>query len=208
MKCNLLMSIILPVFACSQPFHNVPVISATIGKTGDIPLPAGYVRINGTDSLFARWLRTIPVKKDKRVFLYNGRLKQNQQAQYAVLDISVGTKDLQQCADAVMRLRAEYLYSRGRLRDISFSDNSGKQFACPIPANRRQFDNYLEKVFSYCGTLSLEKQLAPVKDFTTIQPGDVLAAVGDAAGMGKPGLYFEIRKGRSALDPADWLSKR
>jgi murein hydrolase activator len=26
--------------------------------------------------------------------------------------------------------------------------------------------------------------------------------------MGKPGLYFEIRKGRSALDPADWLAKR
>lgn len=41
-----------------------------------------------------------------------------------------------------------------------------------------------------------------------VQPGDVLSAVGDAAGMGKPGLYFEIRKGRSALDPADWLSKR
>ncbi|WP_116811235.1 murein hydrolase activator EnvC family protein [Steroidobacter cummioxidans] len=41
-----------------------------------------------------------------------------------------------------------------------------------------------------------------------VQPGDVLAAVGDAAGMGKPGLYFEIRKGRSALDPADWLVKR
>lgn len=41
-----------------------------------------------------------------------------------------------------------------------------------------------------------------------VQPGDVLGAVGDAAGMGKPGLYFEIRKGRSALDPADWLVKR
>ncbi|HEY5755062.1 MAG TPA: peptidoglycan DD-metalloendopeptidase family protein [Steroidobacter sp.] len=41
-----------------------------------------------------------------------------------------------------------------------------------------------------------------------VQPGDVLAAVGDAAGMGKTGLYFEIRKGRTALDPADWLVKR
>jgi septal ring factor EnvC (AmiA/AmiB activator) len=41
-----------------------------------------------------------------------------------------------------------------------------------------------------------------------VQPGDALAAVGDAAGMGKPGLYFEIRKGRTALDPADWLVKR
>lgn len=41
-----------------------------------------------------------------------------------------------------------------------------------------------------------------------VAPGDVLAVVGDAAGMGKPGLYFEIRKGREALDPRPWLTKR
>jgi septal ring factor EnvC (AmiA/AmiB activator) len=41
-----------------------------------------------------------------------------------------------------------------------------------------------------------------------VVPGDVLAAVGDAAGVGKPGLYFEIRKGRQAIDPAGWLVKR
>lgn len=41
-----------------------------------------------------------------------------------------------------------------------------------------------------------------------VAPGDALAAVGDAAGLGKPGLYFEIRKGRAALDPGGWLAKR
>lgn len=41
-----------------------------------------------------------------------------------------------------------------------------------------------------------------------VQPGDVLSAVGDAGSLGKSGLYFEIRKGRSALNPADWLVKR
>lgn len=41
-----------------------------------------------------------------------------------------------------------------------------------------------------------------------VTPGDVLAAVGDAAGTGRPGLYFEIRKGREALDPEPWLTKR
>jgi len=40
-----------------------------------------------------------------------------------------------------------------------------------------------------------------------VAAGDVLAAVGDAAGFGKPGLYLEIRKGRQALDPAAWLAK-
>lgn len=41
-----------------------------------------------------------------------------------------------------------------------------------------------------------------------VAPGDILSALGDAAGVGKPGLYFEVRKGRQALDPASWLSRR
>ncbi len=41
-----------------------------------------------------------------------------------------------------------------------------------------------------------------------VAPGDVLSAVGDAAGVGKPGLYLEIRNGRKALDPATWLMRR
>ncbi len=40
-----------------------------------------------------------------------------------------------------------------------------------------------------------------------VAAGDPLAAVGDAAGFGKTGLYLEIRKGRQALDPAPWLGK-
>lgn len=38
-----------------------------------------------------------------------------------------------------------------------------------------------------------------------VAPGDLLAAVGDAAGLGRPGLYLEIRKGKQTLDPAGWL---
>ena len=40
-----------------------------------------------------------------------------------------------------------------------------------------------------------------------VAPGDVLAVVGEAAGLGRPGLYLEIRKGKQPLDPQDWLSK-
>ena len=40
-----------------------------------------------------------------------------------------------------------------------------------------------------------------------VSSGEVLAAVGDAAGVGKPALYLEIRKGRQAVDPAQWLAK-
>lgn len=40
-----------------------------------------------------------------------------------------------------------------------------------------------------------------------VAPGDPLAAVGEIAGVGKPGLYLEIRQGRQALDPREWLGK-
>lgn len=40
-----------------------------------------------------------------------------------------------------------------------------------------------------------------------VRPGDVLAAVGEVAGVGKPGMYLEIRQGRQVLDPAEWLGK-
>ncbi len=72
-----------------------------------IPVPPGYHRTESNPSYFASWLRKLPLKKDRTVHLYDGSLKRNQDAQFAVLDISVGHRDLQQCADAVMRLRAE-----------------------------------------------------------------------------------------------------
>jgi septal ring factor EnvC (AmiA/AmiB activator) len=40
-----------------------------------------------------------------------------------------------------------------------------------------------------------------------VASGEVLAAVGDAAGVGKPALYLEIRRGRQAIDPLPWLAK-
>jgi hypothetical protein len=64
-----------------------------------------------------------------------------------------GNKDLQQCADAVMRLRAMWLHEEGR--EIHFEDNwKILRFTSPplsnsIPTCKR---------FQYCGT-SLEKQL-------------------------------------------------
>ena len=48
-----------------------------------------------------------PSETDPGIYLFNGRLRDNQSTHFAVLDIPVGDKDLQQCADAMMRLRAE-----------------------------------------------------------------------------------------------------
>ena len=182
MQPNLLMAIILPVFvACIQPAPSPMPDKLAIAKTDEnpypsinqIPVPDGFKRVPVASSSFGEWLRAQPLKKEKAVFLFNGSLKHNQQAQFAVLDISIGKKDLQQCADAVMRLRAEYLYKQHRYSEIVFKDNSGKKYVCPPNANREQFNKYLELVFSWCGTISLEKQLSSVNVINDVQPGDV-----------------------------------
>jgi len=81
------------------------------------PIPAGS---------FEDWLRHLPTKKGSPpVHLFDGTLKANQNAHIAVIDIDTGDKDLQQCADAVIRLRAEYLYSLSRYNDIHFDFTSG-----------------------------------------------------------------------------------
>lgn len=158
----------------------------------DLPLPAGYSRIPQQEGSFGAWLRKVALKKENTVYLYNGNKKANQSAQFAVLDISVGKKDLQQCADAVMRLYAEYCYANRELSKIKFKATDGtvmdyagwakgdrfvlrngklkRSRIATAAENRTVFGQYLELVFSYAGTLSLSRELQAVNN---ILPGDV-----------------------------------
>lgn len=138
-----------------------------------IPLPGDYTRLETGDTSFATWLRKRNLKKNKTVYLYNGAEKQNQRAQFAVLDISVGNKDLQQCADAVMRLRAEYLFEMKKFDQVAFTDNANTRYQFTMPYTKEHLLSYLEKVFGMCGSASLAKQLNK-KNINDIEPGDVL----------------------------------
>lgn len=166
-------------------------------KVEEIPLPAGFKRLPLPPGAFGSWLRQLPLKRDKTVYLFNGEKKAYQQAQYAVVAVSVGDKDLQQCADAVMRLYAEYHFAQqaydkihyrsveGTVMDYNSYRNgtryisSGHKLlaqqsgrACTRSAHDCLMQ-YLETVFAYASTLSLSKELQPVTDINTIQPGDV-----------------------------------
>lgn len=179
-------------------------VSAVYKTIGSIPVPKGFTKVVAEPGSFASWARTVPLKRDKTVYLYNGKLKPNQSAQVAVIDIPVGNKDLQQCADAVMRLRAEYLYAQKKFADISFMDYSGKWYKWTGTANRPAFDNYLQNVFGWCGSASLEKQLKPVENFNNIAAGDVFVKGGfpghammvmDIAVNGKGNKIFMLAQG-------------
>lgn len=163
----------------SAPVYNVstnyqlPADSNIYKTINDIPLPEGFKQKQGRDSSFADWLKKIRLKTDTRVFLYNAQLKNNQSAQFAVLDISVGDRDLQQCADAVMRLRAEFLFHEKKYAQIVFTDYEGNDYAFDPPYDRNHFNSYLFRVFGMCGSASLALMLKKsVMD--SIAPGDVL----------------------------------
>jgi hypothetical protein len=166
-----------------------------------IPPPAGYERVVVTAESFEYWLRHLPLKqKGTPVYLYDGRKKGNQGAHFAVVDIDTGTRDLQQCADAIIRLRAEYLYARGFYPAIHFNFTSGDEasftqwaagYRPKVNGNTvkwiknagqdssyRNFRRYLTAVYIYAGTYSLSKELKPRTDIHDMSIGDVFIEPG------------------------------
>ena len=126
-KCTTLFALLSLAGSCQESGNkrttkadNQPVeIQSVVYKTiGEIKPPEGYTRVVVKSGLFGAWLRMVSLKKDKTVYLFNGQLKRNQSAQFAVIDIPTGNKDLQQCADAVMRLRAEYLFAKKNIQTL------------------------------------------------------------------------------------------
>ena len=79
-------------------------------------LPQGFKYVDDGDSIYSNWLLDLKLKKSKIVYLFNGKLKSNQDAQYGVLNIDIGKKDLIQCADAAMKLRADHLFEKHFLK--------------------------------------------------------------------------------------------
>jgi hypothetical protein len=144
---------------------------------------------------FGNWLRNIPLKPGKpEVRLYNGQRKVNQNAHHAVVDIDVSKKDLQQCADAVMRLRGEYLFSVQDFERIHFNFTNGFRFDYPtwrkggrvkvsgsqvnwvnqqrIDTTHSSFRDFMEIAFTYCGTASLSKEVKKIP-MAELQAGDM-----------------------------------
>jgi hypothetical protein len=144
--------------------------------------PPGFARIPAEPGSFAAHLRRLPLKPPgTKVRLYDGRTKAAGGVYAAVVDLPIGTRDLHQCADAVIRLRAEYLFEAGRQDDIRFHFTNGFEAAYSrwrrgerisargtevrwtgerkAAADDRDFWTYLETVFAYAGTASLSAEL-------------------------------------------------
>jgi hypothetical protein len=140
-----------------------------------IPPPPDFERVGVPSDSWAAWLRGLPLKPaNAPVLLYNGAAKWRQDVHAAVIDIDVGKRDLQQCADAIMRLRGEWMFATGRKQKIGFNYTDGKRrrFTTRRKHDYASFKKYMTLVFAYAGTYSLERELKKVPSHD-MQIGDV-----------------------------------
>lgn len=155
--------------------------------------PQGFIRKEANG--FCDYLRNLPLKPiGTKVKLYDGTLKGWQGGAYAVVDMEIGTSDLQQCADAVMRLCAEYLWHEKKYEEIHFNFTNGMRvdyskwaqgYRIKVNGNNtswykatgedysyQTFRKYMNQIFMYAGTASLSSELKSVP-LSDLQVGDV-----------------------------------
>lgn len=163
--------------------------------------PRGYTWIEETPGSFGDFLVNFPLYPENfpiRDYKQIPIAKQYNHA--AILKIDVGEKDLQQCADAWMRLYAEYLWAKKDYDHIVFEFTSGQKLSwneykngirtteikdrvkfhksAKPDASYENFRNYLNLVFNYAGTISLDRESVPVLKNSDIQTGDFLIKPG------------------------------
>lgn len=163
-------------------------------------LPEGYKRAVYPKGSFQEYLRNYTVKPyGTPIINYDDSKYFAQNWHEAILDIPVPKNGLQQCADALMRMRSEYLWDQNRKDDIGFKFTSGhycswkkyaEGFRPKIKGNKVSFHKtatpnhskvnfykYLNLIYTYAGTLSMYNEMEKVSiDKLTI--GDMLVKPG------------------------------
>ena len=157
--------------------------------------PSGYKRIPSSSGEFAYFTRNMLLKEDgSKVMLYNGNEKSDQTNHVAVFQLSLSDRDLQQCADSIIRVYAEYYWSLGEYDKIAFHLTNGflMEYTKWRDGNRLKVDGnnvswsktasydnsyenflkYIHMVYVYAGTLSLseESNKIPLEE---LRPGDM-----------------------------------
>lgn len=163
--------------------------------------PEGFNRVTVEEGSFGAFIRDYPLlPHGTEVHLYDGSVKASQDGSLAVFDLPVISKnDVQQCADSVMRLYAEYFWQKGAYDKIKFHFVNG--FLCDYDSYRggkrvkvdgnnvtwqntagpddsyETFENYLYIVFAYSSTLSMKEESRPV-DIKDVRIGDMFLRAG------------------------------
>lgn len=193
-------------FSESQFFQNsLTIPQLFIDASGNtletrILCPKGYTRTPAKEGSFTEFLRKYSLKEDgSPILLYNGQEKPGEDHQ-AVFMLPIEAEDLQQCADSVMRVYAEYLYSSGQQDKIAFHFTNGflakyskwrdggrivvkgKNVSWVQSASYddsyKCFQRYLRMVFVYAGTLSMKTESQEIS-LSDLEVGDVFLKGGE-----------------------------
>lgn len=181
---------------------KLPVIINPEGNTLQerIATPPGYERTKAKRDSLTEFLREYPLKKaGKPVLLYNGEKKGNQDAHVAVFKLPLEKENLQQCADTVMRVYAEYFWKTEQKDRISFRFVDGFQadykkwqsgyrirvgesrsFWVPggdFDSSYKNFKKYLRMVFAYASTLSMQQESKKI-ELSKVATGDIFLIAG------------------------------
>ena len=163
--------------------------------------PKGYFWVDDKTGSFGYFLDNFKLKKyDSPIMKYDGTAIATQHLHEAVFDIDVGNKDLQQCADSFIRLRADYLCNEKKCDEIKFHFTSGdlmtwndykngvRAFVNGNNVNFRKtknfdgsyenFRKYLDLIFNYAGTISLNKETKPILKTADLRTGDIIITSG------------------------------
>lgn len=163
--------------------------------------PNDYNWVNEKPDSFGYFIENFKLKPyGSQILRYDGTPISAQHLHEAVFDIDTGNKDLQQCADAVIRLRAEYLYTIKKSDEIKFHFTSGDLLSwndykngtrafvngnsvsfrktMSFDDSYENFRNYLDLIFTYAGTISLNKETKPIDKKEDLKTGDILITPG------------------------------
>lgn len=157
-------------------------------KIGEIPLPENYARENFDTLSFAYYLRNLQLDTaDNTIYSYKGNVISTGGNHYAIVKMDIGKLDLQQCADAVIRLRAEYLYRQKQYNKIHFnflSDGKPRYYTDYARGDfsYQKFRKYLDYIFTYANTSSLKDEMTKVPGIQDMKPGDVFIQKGKPIG--------------------------
>lgn len=185
---------------------NISTTASLIHKNGNtvktrFSAPKNYKWIEEKPNSFGEFLVNFPLKKyGAQIHRFDGNPIATQSLHEAIYDIDTGEKDLQQCADSVIRLYAEYLWKQDRKDEIAFHFTNGdlvkwtdyrdgyRAFVMGNSVDYRKtasydnsyqnFRNYLDLIYNYAGTISLTAETKAVNSTKNLKTGDILITPG------------------------------
>lgn len=166
-----------------------------------ILIPENFSRQEYPEGSFSKYIQRYALKPfDAKIINYDGEDYGYQKGHVGILEVSVPSNGLQQCADALMRLRAEYFWEQNRKSEIGFNFTSGHYCSwtkyaegyrpkingntvtfsktASVNTTKENFYKYLNLIYMYAGTQSLYDELKKVENVADLEVGDMVIKPG------------------------------